>query len=77
MGQLYFHCSHPKGTLIDRCGAAIADLNEAHDHATGVVRSFLMKLSPEDWRSWVLHVCDDRGDDVFLMPFSFVLGKPH
>ncbi|MGY3534481.1 DUF6894 family protein [Bradyrhizobium sp. USDA 4452] len=77
MGQLYFHCSHPQGTLIDRSGAAIADLAEARDYATGIVHSLLRKRSSEDWRGWVLHVCDDLGDDVFVMPFSVVLGKPH
>jgi hypothetical protein len=24
-----------------------------------------------------LHVSDDRGDEIFVMPFAFVLGKPH
>ncbi|MFB9263285.1 DUF6894 family protein [Bradyrhizobium erythrophlei] len=77
MGQLYFHCSHPRGTLIDRCGAVMADLTEARDYATGVVHSLLMSRGSEDWRGWVLHVSDDLGDDVFVMPFTFVLGKPH
>jgi len=77
MGQLYFHCSNAKGTLIDRYGAAIADLAEARDHATRVVRSLLMTRSSEDWRGWALHVSDDLGDEIFVMPFAFVLGKPH
>jgi hypothetical protein len=31
----------------------------------------------EDWRGWILHVNDDLGDELFVVPFSFVLGKPH
>ena len=77
MGQLYFHCSNAKATLIDRYGAAIADLADARDHATRVVHSLLMTRSSEDWRGWVLHVSDDLGDEIFVMPFAFVLGKPH
>ncbi|QHO75663.1 hypothetical protein ACH79_26580 [Bradyrhizobium sp. CCBAU 051011] len=77
MGQLYFHCSNARGTLANRSGAAVADLAEARDHATSVVRSLLMTRRSEDWRGWVLHVSDDRGDEIFVMPFAFVLGKPH
>ena len=77
MGQLYFHCSNARGTPIDRHGTAIADFAEARDHATSVVRSLLMTRSSEDWRGWALHVLDDLGDEPFVMPFAFVLGKPH
>jgi hypothetical protein len=24
-----------------------------------------------------LHVSDDQGDELFIVPFTFVLGKPH
>ncbi|WP_454627040.1 DUF6894 family protein [Bradyrhizobium cenepequi] len=77
MSQFYFHCSHAKGVLVDRCGAAVADLVEARDHATSVVRSLLTTRGSEDWRDWVLHVNDDLGEEIFVMPFAFVLGKPH
>jgi hypothetical protein len=36
-----------------------------------------MARSLEDWRGWVLHVNDDLGDELFVVPFAFVLGKPH
>jgi hypothetical protein len=41
-----------------------------------MVRSFVATRNSEDWR-WVLHVRDNLGDEVFDMPFAFVLGKPH
>ena len=77
MAQVYFHCSNARGVLVDRHGAAVDDLAEARDHAACVVRSLTMTQSAEDWRSWILHVKDDLGDELFVVPFAFVLGKPH
>ena len=77
MPQVYFHCSNPKEVLIDRSGAAVNDLTEARDHAANIVRSLTMTRSLEDWRAWVLHVSDDLGDELFVVPFAFVLGRPH
>jgi hypothetical protein len=77
MPQVYFHCSNPKEALIDRSGIAVNDLTEARDHAASLVRSLTMIDSLEDWRAWVLHVSDDLGDELFVVPFAFVLGKPH
>jgi hypothetical protein len=33
--------------------------------------------SLEDWRGGVPHVNDDLGDELFIVPFAFMLGKPH
>jgi hypothetical protein len=75
--QVYFHCSNPKEVLIDRSGAVVEDLAEARDQAACVVRSLATTRSLEDWRGWILHVDDDLGDELFVVPFAFVLGKPH
>ena len=77
MTQVYFHCSNTRKVLVDRRGAVVNDLAEARDQATHVVRSFTSERSLEDWRDWVLHVSDDQGDELFAVPFTFVLGKPH
>ena len=77
MTHVYFHCSSGNEVLVDRCGAMVDDLAEAHDHATCVVRSLIVARGLEDWRGWVLHVSDDLGDELFVVPFVFVLGKPH
>jgi hypothetical protein len=77
MTQVYFHSSNTKKVLVDRCGAVVDNLAEARDHAACVVRSLTMARSPEDWRGWVLHVNDDLGEELFVVPFAFVLGKPH
>ena len=77
MTQVYFHCSNTKEVLVDRCGAVIDDLADARDQAACVVRSLTKARRLEDWRGWVLHVNDDLGDELFVVPFVFVLGKPH
>jgi hypothetical protein len=77
MAQVYFHCSNAIGVSVDRCGSAVADLAEARDHATLVVRALIMKPVLEDWRGWVLHVSDDDGEEIFTVPFASMVGKPH
>ena len=77
MTQVYFHCSHAKKVFVDRRGAIVDDLAEARDRATRVVQSFTNELSLEDWRDWVLLVSDDQGGELFVVPFTFVLGGPH
>ncbi len=77
MAQVYFHCSNTQGVLVDQCGAAVGDLAEAREHAALVVRSLIMAPSLEDWRGWALHVSDDLGDEIFIVPFASELGKPH
>jgi hypothetical protein len=77
MTQLYFHCSSTSGHSINRWQTPIMDLAEARDHAALIVQLLVMDQSPEDWRDWILHVSDDLEDEVFSLPFSSVLGKPH
>lgn len=77
MAHLYFHCSSARGALIDPVGLDLSDLGDACSHAASVVQSFIASPSLEDWRSWILHVCDDLGDEVFLVPFASALGKPN
>ena len=77
MTQVYFHCSNTKKVFVDHHGAVVDDLAEARDHASRVVQSFTDELSLEDWRDSVMHVSDDQGDELFVGPFAFVLGKPN
>jgi hypothetical protein len=47
------------------------------DHAARVVQSLITVQGPEDWRDWTLHVSDDLNDEIFVLPFSSMLGKLH
>jgi hypothetical protein len=77
MARLYFHCCNSEGVRIDQRGAAVGNLADARDHAARVVQSLINAQGPEDWRDWTLHVSDDLDDEIFVLPFSSVLGKPH
>jgi len=77
MTQVYFHCSNARGVRVERCGAAVDNLTEARDHAARMMQSFIALHGPEDWRDWVMHVSDDLDEEIFALPFSSMLGKPH
>jgi hypothetical protein len=77
MAEIYFHYSNAEGVLIERRGALVANLAEARDYAELVVRSLVTTPGPEDWRRWVLHVRDDLGEEILVVPFASLLGKPH
>jgi uncharacterized protein DUF6894 len=79
MTQVYFHCSNANKVFVDYQGALVDDLAQARDRATRVVQSFTNERGRglEAWRDWVLHVSDDKGDELFVVPFTFVLGKPN
>jgi hypothetical protein len=77
MTEVYFHCSDAKGALVDERAAVVTDLAEVRAYAELVVRSLIMRPTPEDWRGWVLHVSDDLGDEILALSFASVLGKPH
>ncbi len=77
MAHVYFNCRSGRTVLLDQHGTDVDDLSEARDYAVQAVQSLIGTTTAEDWRNWVLHVNDDLGEEVFEMPFSFVLGKPH
>lgn len=77
MAMVYFHYSNDEGTLVDRRGADMTDIAAACEHATCMVHSLIATPNAEDWRGWILHASDDLGEELFAMPFSSVLGKPH
>jgi len=73
--HFYFHCSNADGILLDKHGAVVADLVEACDRATSLVRSLIATPSADDWREWTVHVSDEAGDEIFAIPFSSQLGR--
>jgi len=77
MAQISLSCSNSRGMLLDQQTIQVEDLLEACDYATAMARSLLASASLEDWRRCRLDVCDDLGVEIFVMPFSSILGKPH
>jgi hypothetical protein len=77
MAHVYFHCTSAERVLLDPHGRDVEDLTEARDRAVCVVREFVESRGPDDWRGWTLRVSDEDGEEIFLMPFAYVLGKPH
>jgi hypothetical protein len=77
MAQVYLHCSNSDGRLVDRRVAEVDDLFDARDHAEAVARSLIATPDLQDWRNFRLRVWDDLGEEVFVMPFSLIIGKPH
>jgi len=77
MARVYFHYSNSEGVCVDQRGTAIGNLAEAREHAARVVHSLINAHGPEDWRDWTLHASDDLNDEIFVLPFSSMLGKPH
>lgn len=76
MTEVYFHCSDAEHLFIGRRSATM-DISEACEHAESLVRSLLMTPNAEDWRNWAVHVTDELGEEIFVLPFASVLGKLH
>lgn len=77
MAHVYFHCSNTRGVLMDRRGASVASLTEACEAATCMMRLLVATTSLEDWRDWAVHVSDEAGDEIVILSFASILGKPH
>ena len=77
MAQVYFHCSDDQRVLVDRRATEVDDLTEARAHAARIVHALVTAPSLEDWRNWALHVCDELGEEIFVVPFAAALGRPN
>ena len=77
MAHTVFRCSNAQGHVIDGRVASVDDLIEAREYATRVARSLIAAPTLRDWRSWRLSVSDDLGEELFAIPLSSIIGKPH
>jgi hypothetical protein len=73
MSQVYFHCTTGEAVVIDRGGTEVVDLADVRELAMVFVDSLIATPGREDWREWVLHVSDEDGEEIFLLPFASVL----
>ena len=77
MTHVYFHCANSERVYVDPCGVEVEDFTEAHQRASLVIQQLVSHHNLEDWRAWTLHVSDEEGEEIFLMPFAYVLGRLH
>ena len=78
MAQYFFHCTSRKRVLVDRTGYDLPDLVEVRCRAGGVMRRCIETGAVDgDWRDWLLHVTDEEDEDVFVLSFSDMIGRPH
>jgi hypothetical protein len=77
MAQALFRCSNAQGHVIDGRVANVDDLMEAREYATRVARSLIAAPTLRDWRECCMSVRDDLGEEIFMMPFSSIIGKLH
>ncbi len=77
MVQAVFRCSNAQGHVIDGRVATVDDLIEAREYATRVAQSLIASRTLRDWRNCYMSVRDDLGEELFVMPFSPIIGKPH
>ncbi len=77
MVEARFRCSNAQGQVIDGRVANVDDLIEAREYATRVARSLVAAPTLRDWRSCCLTVSDDLGEELFVLPLSSLIGKPH
>jgi hypothetical protein len=77
MSQVYFHCTTGETVLLDRSGTDVVDLTDAHDRAMDFVSLLIGMNGRQDWHDWILHVSDEDGEEIFLVPFASVLGTLH
>lgn len=73
---VHLHFATPRG-IVSSQTAEINDLPELREYTLRVVQKLISAPTLEDWRHWVLHVSDDRDAELFAMPLSSLLGKPH
>ena len=77
MTHVYFHCANSEQVLLDARGAEVEDLVDAHKQATQIIQRMVNSHCSDDWRAWTLHVSDEDGEELFLMPFAYVVGRLH
>lgn len=75
VAQLSFCCANSRGRLLDRRISEVADLSKARDQAKALARSLIETASLKEWQSCRTHVLDDRGAELFVMPFSWAIER--
>ncbi len=78
MAHLYFHCTNADESLIDRRGRTMRNLKQARAYAADVARQVMTAADGlSDFRDWRVHIADEAGEELLLVPFAFVRPTKH
>jgi hypothetical protein len=78
MAHLYFHCTNSSEVLPDMRGRELDSLGDAQAEAVEIARLVMACATGlTDFRDWLIHVEDDEGDEVMVLPFTFVRARAH
>jgi hypothetical protein len=76
MTQISLCCTNDSGTILDRRLVKISNLDEAREYAVDLIRSSTANANLRDSRKCRVHVQDELGHDIFVMPFWSTLRRP-
>lgn len=76
MRQVSFCCATSRGTVLDRRVAEVKNLFEARQHAAAFARLVVATAPAQDWRRCRLHVRDEKGAELFVMPIWSTASRP-
>ena len=76
MRQVSFCCATSRGTVLHRCVAEVKNLSEARRYAAAFARSIVAAAAAQDWAKCRMHVRDEQGDELFVMPFWPAASRP-
>jgi hypothetical protein len=78
MAQFFFHCTSSEKVLVDSTGYDLLDLVEVRHCASGIMRRCVETGAVDgDCRDWLMHVTDEEDEEVFVLPFSDIVGRLH
>ena len=78
VAHFFFHFVSRSKVMVDHTGYDLLDLAEVRHYASGIVRRCIETGAvDDDCRDWHVHVTDEEGVEVFMTPFSDVIGRLH
>lgn len=78
MAHLYFHCTNAAEVLPDMHGRDLDSVGDAPAEALEIARLVMSCATGlSDFRDWMIHVEDDEGEEVVVVPFSFAKARAH
>jgi hypothetical protein len=71
MPRFYFHLTSKDSRISDDSGKELSSLNDAFDHARGLVEKIWLYTSHDDTEEWNVTVSNDDFDALLIVPIPF------